>query len=118
MNPVDEYDDVPSITRDELPADAVILDVREDDEFAAGHIDGAVHVPIGSLANKMFYDPGELLTDAPLVLVCKGGGRATRATAWLNANGFDAVRLDGGTRGWAESGRPMASDTGQPPAIL
>jgi rhodanese-related sulfurtransferase len=118
MNPVDEYDDVPSITRDELLADAVILDVREDDEFAAGHIEGAVHVPIGSLASKMFYDPGDLVTDAPLVLVCKGGGRATRATAWLNANGFDAVRLDGGTRGWAESGRPMASETGQPPAIL
>jgi rhodanese-related sulfurtransferase len=66
----------------------------------------------------MILDPGELLTDGTLVLVCKGGGRATRAAAWLNANGFDAVRLDGGTAGWHESGRPMTSDTDEPPVVI
>lgn len=113
-----EYDEVPTISRDEVPPDAVILDVRDDDEWARGHIDGAVHVPFERLSARMHYEPGELLTDDPLVVVCRGGGsRSARATAWLNANGFEAVKLDGGTRGWHEAGRPMASDTDDEPTV-
>ncbi|MCW2524391.1 MAG: Rhodanese domain protein [Frankiales bacterium] len=108
----------PSISREDLQPDAVILDVREDDEWAAGHIDGAVHVPIGSVADRMAYQPGELLSDQPIVVTCKGGGRAKRVTAWLNANGFDAVNLDGGMLGWQGAGRPMVSDGDQPPTVI
>ncbi|MDQ2836100.1 MAG: rhodanese-like domain-containing protein [Actinomycetota bacterium] len=107
----------PSVHRDELPPGSVILDVREDDEWGAGHIDGAVHVPLDRLANRMTYEPAELLSDEPLVVTCKGGGRARRATAWLNANGFDAVLLDGGMLGWEAAGHPMISDTGEPPVV-
>lgn len=108
----------PHIGRDELTPQSVILDVREDDEWRAGHITGAVHVPIGSVANRMLYEPGELLTDDPVVVTCKGGGRASRVVAWLNANGFDAVVLDGGMRGWEATGHPMISETDAAPRVL
>ena len=110
-------DEPPSIDSSQIESDQLILDVREDDEWAAGHIDGAVHVPLGRLANRMLHEPGELLTDQPLVVTCKGGGRARRAAAWLNTNGFDAVVLDGGMRGWQASGRPMVSETGEEPTL-
>lgn len=108
----------PSINRDELSPSAVILDVREDDEWAAGHIDGAIHVPIGSVADRMAYEPGALLSDEPIVVTCKGGGRAKRVTAWLNANGFDAVNLDGGMLGWQGAGRPMIAEGDAAPTVL
>ena len=72
----------------------MILDVREDEEWAAGHIEGAVHVPLDRLANRMLHEPGELLSDQPLVVTCKGGGRARRAVGWLNHE-----RLRGGRPG-------------------
>jgi rhodanese-related sulfurtransferase len=106
-----------SIGRDQLGKDSVILDVREDDEWAAGHIKGAVHVPLDRLANRMTYEPGELLSDEPIVVTCKGGGRARRAAAWLNANGYDAVLLEGSMMGWQADNRPMLSDTGEPPVV-
>jgi len=104
-----------SVERDPIQPDQLILDVREDAEWAAGHIAGAVHVPLDRLANRMLYEPGELLSDQPLVVTCMGGGRARRAAAWLNRNGFDAVVLDGGMRGWQASGRPVVSETGAEP---
>lgn len=110
--------DPPSISRDEIKPEQVILDVRNDDEWAAGHIDGAVHVPLDRLAGRMSYDPGELLSDAPLVVTCKGGGRAGQAVSWLNRNGFDAVVLDGNMRGWQAAGRPMVSDNGREPDVI
>jgi rhodanese-related sulfurtransferase len=110
-------EETPTIERDQVRPDQLILDVRDDDEWAAGHIDGAVHVPLDRLANRMLYEPGELLIDQPLVVTCKGGSRARRATAWLNRNGFDAVVLEGGLRGWQASGRPMVSETGDEPTL-
>jgi len=110
-------DATPSVERDALRPGQLILDVREDDEWAAGHIDGAVHVPLGRLANRMLYEPGELLTDETLVVTCKGGGRARQAVTWLNRNGFDAAVLTGGMRGWHAAGQPMVSDTGDEPQL-
>jgi len=110
-------DDSPSIERDQIEPGQVILDVREDEEWAAGHIDGAVHVPLDRLVDRMLYEPGELLADQPLVVTCKGGGRARRATTWLNRNGFAAVVMAGGMRGWLAAGLPMISDTGDEPTV-
>ena len=106
------------MTADQLTPGTPILDVREDDEWAAGHIEGAVHVPLGSLINHMHYEPGALLSDEPIAVTCKGGGRAGQAVNWLNANGFDAVLLDGSMLGWQAAGRPMVSDSGVPPVVL
>jgi len=108
-------DEPASVERDQIQPDQLILDVREDAEWAAGHIAGAVHVPLDRLANRMLYEPGELLSDQPLVVTCMGGGRARRAAAWLNRNGFDAVVLEGGMRGWQASGRPVVGEPGDEP---
>ncbi len=113
MNPFD----VPTVALDDLPAGAVLLDVREDGEWVAGHIDGAVHVPMHQLPNRLAFDPGPLTPDARIVVVCKMGGRSAQVTSWLVGNGFDAVNLDGGMLAWATAGRPMVSDTGTSPRV-
>jgi rhodanese-related sulfurtransferase len=110
--------DVPEIRVDEIPPRAVLLDVREDDEWAAGHIDGALHVPMNELPNRIAYEPGDLTPEAAIVVVCKMGARSAQVTAWLNRNGFGAVNLDGGMLAWATAGRPMVSDTGDAPRVV
>ncbi|HEX2905176.1 MAG TPA: rhodanese-like domain-containing protein [Jatrophihabitans sp.] len=108
----------PSIAREQVAPGQVILDVRGEDEWAAGHIESAVHVPIDRLANRMLYEPGVLLSDEPLVVTCKGGGRAGHAVSWLNHNGFDAVVLDGNMLGWQAAGLPLVSETGHEPDVI
>jgi rhodanese-related sulfurtransferase len=108
---------VPSVPLDQLPSSAVILDVREDEEWAAGHIDGAVHVPMNEVPNRIAYEPGPMTPETPIVVVCKMGGRSAYVTAWLNQNGFDAVNLDGGMLAWAAAGREMVTADGTPPYV-
>jgi rhodanese-related sulfurtransferase len=110
--------DVPTVSVDDLPQRAVILDVREDEEWDAGHIDGARHVPMNRLPNTVAYDPAALGQDAPIVVVCRMGGRSAAVTAWLSAQGFDARNLDGGMLAWAQAGRPMVSESGSAPRVL
>lgn len=86
-----------------VPSGTTLLDVREQDEWDAGHAPGAVHVPLGELTRRA----GELSVDARLLVVCHTGGRSARATAWLNEAGFDAVNLEGGMVDWARAGLPV-----------
>jgi rhodanese-related sulfurtransferase len=109
--------DVPTITIDELPPAAVLLDCREDEEWAAGHIDGAVHVPMNQLPQRLQYEPGPLTPDVPIVVVCKMGGRSAYVAAWLNDQGYNAVNLDGGMLSWATAHRPMISSDGSAPYV-
>ncbi|MBV9593867.1 MAG: rhodanese-like domain-containing protein [Actinobacteria bacterium] len=109
---------VPNVTVGDVPVDAVLLDVREDDEWAAGHIDGARHVPMFRVPSVVSRDPGELADGRPIVVVCAVGGRSAQVTAWLVQNGFDARNLVGGMHAWQSSGRPMVSETGAPPTTL
>lgn len=88
-----------------IPADLVVLDVREDHEWSAGHIDGAIHIPLGQLQARV----GELDPQARTLVVCHVGGRSARATAWLDAQGHDAVNLEGGMDAWEQAGRPVVS---------
>jgi rhodanese-related sulfurtransferase len=96
----------------DLPAGA-LLDVRENDEWVAGHAPDAVHIPMSELAGRL----GELPRDGNLYVICRGGGRSARVTAYLNANGWDAVNVDGGMRSWAAAGRPLECAAGQPEVI-
>jgi rhodanese-related sulfurtransferase len=109
---------LPSILVEQVPADAVLLDVREDDEWAAGHIDGAVHIPMNTVPARLADDPVQLSPDASIVVVCAVGGRSAHVTAWLNEHGYDAVNLTGGMHAWADARRPMVSDTGAAPTVL
>ena len=104
---------VPTVPASELPADAVVLDVREDDEWVHGHIEGATHIPMGDVPAKL----DELPEGDPLYVTCRGGGRSARVTAWLNQNGYDAVNVGGGMGEWQAAGRPMVSETGEEPFV-
>jgi rhodanese-related sulfurtransferase len=112
--------EVPTVTLDrwdELPDHAVVLDVREDDEWSAGHIAGAVHVPMNQVPSRAAYGPAELGSGRPIVCVCKVGGRSAQVTAWLIRNGYEAVNLAGGMHAWAGANRPMVSEDGAPPRV-
>jgi rhodanese-related sulfurtransferase len=104
---------VPEVSVQDLPADAVILDVREDDEWAAGHVGGATHVPLGEVPQRL----GELPDADPLYVICRSGNRSGRAVAWLGQQGIETVNVAGGMRAWAAAGRPMVADTGVPTVI-
>ncbi len=97
----------------ELPAGVTLLDVREQDEWAAGHAPEAVHIPMGDLAARL----DDLPADDEVYVVCRSGGRSARVTAYLNANGWDAKNVDGGMQSWQAAGRPMAADSGEPTVI-
>ena len=82
---------------------AAIIDVREPGEYAAGHVPGAVPIPMGQLPNRM----AELDRGAPVYVVCASGNRSATMTGFLRNAGFDAYSVAGGTSGWARSGRPV-----------
>lgn len=76
----------------------VIVDVRQPEEWAAGHIPGALHIPLGDMPRRM----GELNRDAETVLVCRSGNRSGRAAAFLAQQGFTRVyNLQGGMLRWS-----------------
>ncbi len=94
----------------EQQQDVQVLDVREDDEWTAGHIDGSVHVPLGELDGRT----SELDRSRPVVTVCRSGGRAGKAAELLGGAGFDAQVMDGGITGWAEQQLPLTTPDGRP----
>lgn len=105
---------IPQVNVEALPADPTVLDVREDDEWAAGHIDGAIHIPLSELPSRL----PELPDADPLIVTCRGGGRSAQATAYLQQIGIDAANLDGGMQAWDAAGRAMVSDNGVPPTVI
>jgi rhodanese-related sulfurtransferase len=106
-----EISDVPA----ELPEGTVLLDVREQDEWDAGHAPGAVHIPMSEIAGRL----GDLPEDSSFYVICRAGGRSARVTEYLNQNGWDAVNVDGGMSHWSALGRPLAggSDGAEPEVI-
>ncbi|MDH6703705.1 rhodanese-related sulfurtransferase [Kitasatospora sp. MAA19] len=104
---------IPSATAAAVPADAVLLDVREQDEWDAGHVDGALHIPLGEVIARI----GEL-PDGKLYVLCRVGGRSAQVVQYLVQQGRDAVNVDGGMYAWEGAGRPMVSSTGQDAFVL
>ncbi|RLK60128.1 rhodanese-like domain-containing protein [Actinokineospora cianjurensis] len=105
---------VPTATVDAIPADAVLLDVREQDEWDAGHAPSAQHIPMGELTARL----DELPADAQVFVICRSGGRSARVTQYLNGNGWDAVNVDGGMQTWSALGQPVVSASGQDPQVI
>jgi rhodanese-related sulfurtransferase len=104
----------PGVGRALVDAGAVLLDVREPDEWQAGHAPDAVFIPIGELAQRT----GELATDRRIVAICRVGGRSARATQFLLAQGFDAVNLTGGMRAWAAADLDVVTADGGPGTVI
>jgi rhodanese-related sulfurtransferase len=85
-------------------AGPVLLDVRSPPEFAAGHLDGAINVPVTSLARAL---PGLALQPGrPVVAICLTAHRSIPAVRLLRRQGFDARQLAGGMRAWRSAGLP------------
>jgi len=104
-------DQVPTIGVADTPAwlearDAVVLDVREPQEHAAGHMPGALSIPQAELATRLAEVPKE----RDLLVVCARGQRSARCTGFLRRLGFDrAVSMDGGTEGWRAAGHRVVT---------
>jgi rhodanese-related sulfurtransferase len=94
----------------EVPDGAFLLDVREDDEWDAGHVPGAIHIPLGELGARYT----ELGRDRPLFVICRSGNRSAHAAHALAGAGWDACNVSDGMQGWQAAGRPMTSDSGNP----
>jgi len=102
---------VPEIEIEELARraqDTVVLDVREPEEFAAGHVPGAINLPQANLATRL----DEVPRDRPVWLICQGGYRSLRAARFLAQVGFaDVASVRGGTAAWQADGRPIETET-------
>ena len=98
---------------DPLPEGLHVLDVREDLEWAYGHIASATHIPLAQLPARLDEVP-----EGQTLVVCKVGGRSAHAVGYLQAQGRNVVNLDGGMLDWFAAGRPMVSDTGAPPQVV
>lgn len=98
---------------DPLPEGLTVLDVREPMEWHYGHIEGALHIPLMELQERLDEVP-----DTQTLVVCKVGGRSAQAVRWLNGQGRDTVNLDGGMLDWAGAGRSMVSETGAEPVVV
>lgn len=90
---------------------AILLDVREQHEWDAGHAVEAVHMPIGEL------DAAALPPGTEIIVTCRSGGRGTRATAALIGAGMPARNLTGGMRGWRDAGLPLESADETPGSV-
>ncbi|WP_084481648.1 rhodanese-like domain-containing protein [Nocardia grenadensis] len=97
----------------EAAAAAILLDVREDDEWQLGHAPGAVHIPLVDVPARY----GELDPDADLYVVCRQGGRSLEAVKFLASVGYEAVNVAGGMVAWQHTGRPLATEGDEPAKI-
>ena len=86
----------------------VLIDVREADEFAAGHLPGAIHASRGMLEFKLSGNPALAARDIQVVLYCKTSGRAALAAAAMQDMGYLNVKsIAGGFDAWAAAGKPV-----------
>lgn len=109
---------MPTVPIADLKDGDFLLDVREDDEWKAGHAEGALHIPLSEFVARY----GELAEAAPqdgrVHVICRSGGRSAQVTMYLAQQGIDAVNVDGGMQVWEAAGRFVVTDDGQPGYVL
>lgn len=90
----------------------MLLDVREPDEWAAGHAPGAIHIPLAEVgATAARFEGREVLA------VCRSGGRSAKAAETLAQAGIEVRNVAGGMTAWAAAGLPVMRDDGTPGAV-
>jgi rhodanese-related sulfurtransferase len=99
---------------DPLPEGLAVLDVREQDEWDAGHVEGSTHIPLMELGIRS----DDLPVGSQTLVVCRSGNRSAHATAYLRQQGVEAVNLDGGLLAWLRAGRALVANGDQPPTVL
>ncbi len=109
---------VPEVSPEEaaalVDAGALLLDVRNDDEWEAGHAPQAVYITLQAVPQRI----AELPTDRTIVAVCRVGGRSAKAVEVLNQRGLDAVNLAGGMRAWLSAGLPVVTEAGDEGRVI
>ena len=93
-----------------VAAGALMLDVREDDEWAAGHAPVATHLPMGQVVDRM----GELPSGRTIVCMCRIGGRSGSVALHLAGIGYDVRNVAGGMVAWAAADLPVVDGSGGP----
>jgi len=88
------------------------VDVREPYEWAAGRIEGAIHLPLAALMAGGEDD--RLDRDRPIIAVCRSGNRSELATMMLRARGYEAFNMEGGMEAWSAAGLPFTAEDGAP----
>jgi rhodanese-related sulfurtransferase len=86
-----------------LQVGAVVIDVRETDEYVNGHVPGAVHIPLGTVPDHV----DAFRTPSPALVICRSGARSMRACEFLASEGIEAVNVAGGTLDWIAGGREV-----------
>jgi rhodanese-related sulfurtransferase len=103
-----------SAALDLLAGDAVLIDVREMDEWQAGHAPMATHVPMSQLGAAA----AQLHGLPRLIIVCRSGRRSDQVVGALVTAGFDAMNLDGGMQAWQQAGGDIVRDDGTPGVVM
>jgi len=100
---------VPEIDVDELAdlrdSGVPLIDVRQPDEYEAGHVPGAVLIPLAEVPERI----EEVPTDGAVYIICETGSRSARAAEYLQRNGIDAVNVVGGTSAWLAADLPVTT---------
>ncbi|MGV9674465.1 rhodanese-like domain-containing protein [Nocardia sp. NPDC003482] len=96
----------PSVPVTEVPSAALLLDVREDDEWRLGHAPGAVHIPMADIPARA----DELDYDREVYVVCRQGGRSLQVAQYLARIGYDVVQVTGGMVAWQKAGLPLTAE--------
>ena len=106
---------IPEVGPAAVVDDTFLLDVRELDEWTAGHVSAAHHVPMMEIPARL----EEVPTDRDVVVVCRVGGRSAQVVAFLRSRGWQRVaNLEGGMSAWQAAGRPMVSEDGHEARVL
>ncbi|WP_066945866.1 rhodanese-like domain-containing protein [Streptomyces lushanensis] len=109
---------LPSVDVAAVPSDGLVLDVREDDEWAAGHVEGALHVPMSDFVARFGEVTEAVAEGRKAYVMCRVGGRSAQVTQYLVQQGVDAVNVEGGMLAWDGAGRPMVTDNGTQAFVL
>lgn len=110
---------VPQVDVTAVPADGLLLDVREDNEWTAGHAEGALHIPMSDFVGRYGELTDRLGDDSERVyVICRVGGRSAQVTQYLRQRGLDAVNVDGGMLAWEAAGRPLVAEENAEPAYV
>jgi rhodanese-related sulfurtransferase len=109
--------EVPSVNVAEalklLESGALLLDVRDDNEWEAGRAPAATHLALHDVPDRFEALPN----DRVILCICRSGARSGRATRFLLDHGHDAVNVEGGMLAWSAEGEPLVGDIDEPTVI-
>ena len=99
----------PLVTIEELAAAMAegpvpLVDVRQPEEYEAGHVPGAKLIPLADVVART----GEIPREGPVYVICQSGPRSQRAADFYRNRGIEAYNVDGGTKAWMEAGHDVA----------